>query len=119
MQLAWADGESFTVEEKAELDDEAIAERIVGAITANPGIGWTRVEEQTTGIGKERRRTVRDTLLRAGKIANVVKESGERVVIDTCPERRPARLYLGNDPTIRHLRRESGADGAQTAPAQG
>jgi AAA domain len=118
--LVWADGEGFTVEEKPELDDEAIAEKIVAAVTAEPGVRWTRVEEQTPGMAKERRRAVRDGLLRAGKIVNLAKdETGELVALNRCPERKPARLYLGADPAIRHLRPDPGADEAQSAPPGG
>jgi hypothetical protein len=68
----------------------------------------------------KRRRAVRDGLLRDGRIANVVKaENGELVRIDHCPERRPARLYLADDPTISHLRPDPAADGPQTAAASG
>lgn len=120
LQLAWADGEGFTVEEKPELDDDTIAEQLIAVITGNPGVGWTRVEEQTPGMARGRRKTVRDELLRAGTVVNIVKdENGELVALDHCPERRPARLYLADDPTIRHLRPDPGADGAQTAPAGG
>jgi AAA domain len=119
LHLLWADGERFTVDEKAELDDDAIAELILAAITANPGLGWTKVEKETRGMGDERRRAVRDDLLRAGTIANVVKENGERVILDHCPERRPASLFLADDPTIRHLRRSPAADGPQPAAGSG
>ena len=120
LNLTWAEGEGFAVEDKPELDDDAIAEQILAAVEAEPGGGWTRVEEQTPGMAKARRRAVRDRLLRAGHIANVVKgEGGELERLDYCPERRQARLYLGDDPTNRHLRPGPGADGAQIAPPGG
>jgi hypothetical protein len=63
---------------------------------------------------------VRDDLLRSGKLVNVVtNEAGEKVLLDHCPERRPARLYPADDPTIRHLRPDPGAGAAQAAPAGG
>ena len=69
-----------------------------------------------TGNGRGRRKAVRDELLRVRTIVNVVKdENGNFVALDYCPERRPASLDLGDDPTVRHLNPESGADGAQTA----
>jgi hypothetical protein len=118
--LAWADGESFAVEEKPELDDETIAERILSAISADPGIGWTRVAEQTPGMADKRRRAIRDQLLQAEKIVNVVRaEGGELVALDYCPERRPAKLYPAADPAIRHLRLDPAADEPQTAAATG
>ena len=118
IQLAWAEGESFTVEEKVELDEEAVAEQIVAVIGGDPGTGWSAVERETRGIGDKERRAVRDRLLREGTIVNFVRdESGERVLLDYCPPRRPASLYLADDPTIRHLRRAPAADAPQiTAP---
>lgn len=120
LQLAWADGEGFTVEEKPELDDDTIAERIIEAIAADPGTGWSRVEDATRGMADKRRMAVRDRLLQTGRIVNVVKdEAGELVALDRCPERRPARLYLAHDPTIRHLPRNPAADERQSAAGRG
>jgi hypothetical protein len=120
LQLAWAEGDGFTVEEKPELDDETLADRIIAAIAADPGTGWTRVEEKTPGVARDRRRNVRDVLLKEGVIVNVAKDGdATEVALDHCPERRSARLYLGDDPTIQHLRREPGADAAQIAPPGG
>jgi hypothetical protein len=119
LQLRWAEGEGFGLEEQPELDDAAIAEQILEAISSEPGIGWTRVEETTPGVGRQRRRTIRNALLREGQIVNVAKaESGELLALDHCPERKPARLYRADDPTISHLRPDPGAAEAQTAPAR-
>jgi AAA domain len=119
LHLLWADGERFTVEENVELDDEAIGQLILAAIRENPGTGWTRVEQETRGIRSERRRAVRDDLLRAGTIVNVAKKDGERIILDHCPERRPASLHLADDPTIGHLRPDPDADGTQAASGSG
>lgn len=120
LNLAWAEGEGFAVEEKPELDEEAIAEAIVAAISDEPGIGWTKVAERTPGIRDTRRREVRDGLLQARRIVNVVKdESGERAALNHCPPKRPASLYRADDPTIRHLRPEPDADGTQIASDRG
>jgi len=119
LHLVWAEGERFTVEEKVELDDEAIAERIVAAIAANPGLGATKLDNATRGMSDERRRDVRDDLLRARRIANIVKRDGEQVILDHCPPRKEASFYLADDPTIRHLRRDSAADEPQTGAGSG
>jgi hypothetical protein len=77
------------------------------------------VEKATPGMSVTRRRAVRDGLFRDGRIANVIKaESGELVRIDYIPERRPASLYLADDPTISHLRPERDAGGTQAASDQ-
>jgi hypothetical protein len=116
LQLVWTDGEGFALEDKPELDDEALAEKIMAAVAGNPGTGWTKVEVAIKGVGNERIRAVRDGLLRAGRIVNVVKQDGVEVALDRCPERISARLFPAEDPTITHLCRASGADVAQPAP---
>jgi hypothetical protein len=105
--LLWADGDGFTIEDKPDLDDDALAQMIVDAIAKNPGTGWTRVEEQTPGAGDTRRRQTRDRLLGDGVIVNVAKDAnGQLVAMSECPERKAAHLHLADDPTIRHLRRD-------------
>jgi hypothetical protein len=117
LQLRWTDGEGFALEDKPELDDDAIADLIVAAIGADPGIGATRLDDTIKGIGNDRKRAVRDNLLRAGRIINVVTtRDGADVALDHCPERSRASLYLAEDPAVRHLRQGSGAGPAQTAP---
>jgi AAA domain len=119
LNLAWAEGEGFEVEEKPELDDNTLADQMLAYIGENAGTSWTNVEKATPGVSRQRRRDVRDRLLAGGRIVNVVKEAGQEVAIDHCPERKTSRLYLAGDPSISHLRPASGADEAQTAPARG
>ena len=119
LHLAWTDGEGFAVEDKPELDDETIGEQILAAILENPGTAWGKVEEATPGVNRQRRREVRDGLLVAGEIVNVAKVDGVEVLLTECVERKPTRLFLAGDPTIAHLRPESGAVAAQSAPAGG
>jgi hypothetical protein len=117
LQLIWADGDSFAVEEHEELDDEALAARILDAIATNAGTSWSKVERAIRGIRNDRIRAVRDGLFASRQIANVVKnESRAEELLFEVPERRPSRLYLIEDPTIRHLRPGRGAVGAQAAP---
>jgi hypothetical protein len=115
LALVWADGDSFAIEDKPELDDDAVAQMIVDAIRSDPGTGWAKVEKATPGVGVERRRQVRDGLLRDGMIVNVAKSAnGEQVAMSECPERKAAHLYLASDPIIAHLRRGSDSDAIQT-----
>jgi hypothetical protein len=121
LQLIWADGDAFAIEEREELDDDTLAKQITDVIAQNPGTGWTKVEKATPGVRKDRRRSVRDGLLAASRIVNVVKdEDGSEVLLGHVPERRPSRLYLSDDPTIRHLRpalkRGAGGAGAVRSP---
>jgi hypothetical protein len=119
LHLTWAGGEGFEVEEKLELDDDTLAEQLLEAISQNPGISWTKVEKATPGVGKERRRAIRDGLFAAGAILNVVKKGGVETALRACPERQAARLYLADDPVVHHLRRTSCAVAAQSAPTPG
>jgi hypothetical protein len=116
LHLLWSDGEGFALEDKPELNDETLAEQILALIAESPGTGCTKIEKAITGIGNDRIRAVRDGLLSAGQVVNVVKQDGREVALDHCPERVAAHLFLAEDPTITHLRRPSGADVAQTAP---
>jgi hypothetical protein len=106
--LLWAPGETFTVEEREELDDEAIDEAIVAEVRANPGTGWTRVEEAIPGVRAERKRARRDALLAAGAIVNVRKIDGVETVVAEVPERTRASLYPADDPTLINLRSRTG-----------
>jgi hypothetical protein len=116
LQLVWTDGEGFALrEEPAEKTDDDVAGDILAAIGADPGLGWTRVEERTPGVKAEVRRHVRDGLFAAGRILNVAKHEGELVRFASCPPRRPSALYLVDDPTIQHLRPGPDAAGTQAA----
>lgn len=119
LNLLWTQGESYEVEEKEEFDQETIARLIYEYVKANPGTGWTKVEEATHGIARQRRRDIRDQLLKGRQIVNVVTNEGVETAIDEIPERKPARLFPADDPTILHLRPDHGAGAAQTAPPGG
>jgi hypothetical protein len=115
--LLWTDGEGFAVaapEDK--VTDADVADMIRDAIAADPGTGWTKVEDATPGVGRQDRNAIRDTLLTDGVIVNIAKIDGTETWLDTCPARKPARLFLATDPTIQHLRRDPGAAPAQAAP---
>lgn len=110
LHLRWTDGEGFEVEEKKELDSDAVATLILDAVRADPGTGWSKVEEQIKGTSTAKKRAVRDRLFATGELVNVTKDG----VLWKLEERKQARLYVADDPAIQHLRREPGADGAQT-----
>jgi AAA domain len=114
LQLRWTEGEGFEVEEKPELDDAAIAEKILVAVGESPGKSWSKVEDATPGVGRKRRMDVRDGLFRSGRLVNVVKRDGALVALAECPERVASHLYQADDPSISHLLPEPGADGEQT-----
>jgi hypothetical protein len=119
LSLTWTEGEGFAVDEKPELDDNAIADLLLAHVGENLGTSWTRVEEATPGVNRQRRREVRDRLFAGQRLVNVVKEDGQEKAIYECPERKPSRLYLADDPAIAHLRPAPGAAAAQSAPGRG
>jgi KaiC/GvpD/RAD55 family RecA-like ATPase len=88
LNLLWTEGEGFAVEDKPELDDAAIAEAILAYVREHAGTGWGKVEEAVRGVGNTTLREVRDGLLSAWKLVNVVK--GE--ALDHIPERTAASL---------------------------
>lgn len=120
LQLVWAEGDSFEVEEKEELDEKAVAEQIVAFIGANPGTAWGKVEKATPGINRQTRMGIRDGLFAAGRIVNVRRKKGEpEVALAHLEEATAAHLFLADDPSISHLLPRPGAVGEQTAPAWG
>jgi hypothetical protein len=109
-ELDWAEGESFTRREKEELDEEALTERILELVDENDGPGWTQVSESITGASNEEKKKARDRALATGKLVNRNKDDE---LLDHVEARKQTRLYRADDPTISHLRRDSGAVAAQ------
>jgi hypothetical protein len=119
LNLTWAVGESFAVEEKQELEDDTLANQIVSFVHEHPGTGWTKVEEATPGVNAERRRGIRDRLLGDGQLVNLVKLEGVETLLDHCEERKTAHLYDAADPVIAHLRPDPDAVQTQSASPSG
>jgi hypothetical protein len=112
LELAWADGDGFTLKDKP--DDEQTAEMIVAFVAQHPGTGWGKVEDATPGIARQARNNLRDTLLRDGALVNIAKDEGGRdVLLDHVREGHRARLYLPSDQPLR----EAGADAERIALA--
>jgi len=102
--LLWTGNGEFAFDEKPELTNEAIAERIIQAVRDNPGAGWGKVEAAVPGIRADRRRAIRDRLLSEGRIVNVVKVDGKRRVLNAVLQGRPSSFYLPIDPVVLTLR---------------
>jgi hypothetical protein len=118
LELVWADGEGFTVDEKPELDDEHAAEMILTFISENGGTSWGRVEKalKGKGAGADRLRDVRDGRLAAGDLVNRKgDELLDHIEKSDVGKAMPCRLYVADDPDIAHLSRASGSVPAQTA----
>jgi AAA domain len=83
-QLAWADGETFTVEAKPELTEETMLDALVEAVRANPGASWTKIRDSRNPDGTKRVRgnltelqALRDRLLETGVLVNVAAREGQ------------------------------------------
>jgi hypothetical protein len=119
LSLTWTDGEGFAVETKDETTDEDVAERLLAAISDNPGTSWTRVEEATPGVQAQRRRQIRDRLFADREIVNIAKIDGADRWLWECPPNKRSNLYPADDPTIQHLRPDRDAAGTRSASATG
>jgi hypothetical protein len=100
--LAWADDESFTVEEREEITDATIADGILEAVRECPGGSWTKIRDfqkdgkkLVRGNDGEKAR-VRDRLLRDGEIWN------------TSPREGHFSLWLPDDPASSHANVSTG-----------
>jgi len=109
LQLAWAEGEGFTVVDDPERDDETIADEILAAAGANPGGSWTEIEKSVAGKGETLRR-IRDRLL-----------AGDRLVNEGTETR--MKLWRGDDParppTLTDTRPEGDGVGTRSPSAPG
>lgn len=121
LTLLWSEGDSFTIEEKEELDDHAAAERIVEAIAERAGTTWGPVEKATKGIARDRRNALRDELLRVGRIVNVRRgKKGEPDVVENRLEQgSKACLYVADHDDVQLLRSFSGAAEKSSPPTGG
>lgn len=119
MQLLWADGDGFTLEEKSEVDDETIADAIRTYVREHAGTGWGNVRKTIKGIGNDRIDAVRSGLFAARELVNVQKVDGVETATYEVRERRSARLFLADDPAVTHLCQASGTAPAQSVPLCG
>src|SRR5215203_2545992 len=52
--LLWADGYSFAVEEREDVTDETIADRLLGAALEHAGATWNTIDKATAGKGEDK-----------------------------------------------------------------
>jgi len=76
LQLAWTEDEGFEVEDKPELDDEAIADLILNVVRASGGASWNMIDEKTSGAKATRKRAIRDRLLAGGRLIDTGGKAG-------------------------------------------
>ena len=104
IKTVWSEGEGFTVMHETVLEDETVEDEILAAVRDNPGCAWGKVEKAVPGVGAERRREVRDRLLREGRLVNVGKVAGELLILTYVQKDTPARLYPPGHPELDNLR---------------
>lgn len=93
--LRWADGETYTLEDKPEVTHDTIRENIIVAVGLEPGGSWTKIRdlhdnngERVIRGGAEDVKTVRDELIASGVVVNQ-------------PQRKDGfNLWLADDPTL-------------------
>jgi hypothetical protein len=75
MHLAWAEGESFTIEQREEVTEATMADQMLAAALELPGGSWSKIRDRVTGNGSEAA-TVRDRLLSEGLLVNTAARHG-------------------------------------------
>jgi AAA domain len=111
LELLWAEGEGFVVEEREKKDDATVRAEILDHVQQNPGTGWKKVED--AGIaGRAKCVEIREALFAAGELVNLTKDGEPLTKLE---DRKQARLYVADDPAVHHLGRDSGPDAAQTS----
>lgn len=94
LNLTWAEGESFSVDDQPDRDDNTTADAIRAVVRANGGCSWNTVEK-AGGVGYiAHARRVRDRLLQAGDLIDANAEKATRVMAlwDADDPLRPVRL---------------------------
>jgi hypothetical protein len=118
LELMWAPGDAFTIDEQPDRSDEEISNRILDHIQEHPGAGSTALEKAVGG-NAARCRQIRDGLFHARLIVNVAKVDGVDRWLFECKPAKAAHLYRIDNPTIQHLRPDSDAVGTQSGRQAG
>ena len=69
MTLAWAPGKSFTVDDRAPVTADTMADAILAAVRDQPGVSWTTIRKLVKGNADEAAK-VRDRLIADGRLVN-------------------------------------------------
>jgi hypothetical protein len=110
LELTWAPGEGFEVEDKDIRDDETVKVELLDYVRQHPGTSWTPARDSLEGVGKEQSVVLRDALLVAGELVNLGKDGKPRSTVEP---RTPSRLYTADDPALLHLGQTRGPGPAQ------
>jgi hypothetical protein len=83
--LLWADGDSFTVEEREEITEDTMHEEMLAAVRELSGGSWSRIRPKVRGNDGEKA-AVRDRLIQDGTLVNTATREGQ------------FRLWVADDP---------------------
>ncbi len=74
--LLWADGESFTVDEREAVTASTMVDEILAAVLESPGASWTKLRPRVRGNETEKA-AVRDRLIADGLLVNQTAREGQ------------------------------------------
>ena len=77
MHLAWAEGETFTLEEREEVTDAVMIDRLLTAVREAAGNSWTNIRSNVKGCNGTALMAVRDRLLIEGQLVNAATAEGQ------------------------------------------
>lgn len=104
--LVWAENESYLVEDKQELTDDAIADAILEATRENGGKSWDPIERAVNGQAG-RKREIRDRLLADGRLVNTSLTEGR------------FKLFASDDPLLLTIRPDPDGTGTDSPSSTG
>lgn len=104
--LLWADGDSFTVEEREEITEATMVDELLAAVRELPGGSWTKIRPQVRGNDADKA-TLRDRLISDGVLVNVAAREGHFT------------LWLAEDPAAPRAELSTGLARASAASPEG
>jgi len=73
--LVWADGDTYTVEEREEITEETMVDEILEAVREDGGASWSKIRPKVRGNDGEKA-DARDRLIRGGQLVNTAAREG-------------------------------------------
>jgi hypothetical protein len=104
--LLWADGDSFTVEEREEITEASMADELLAAVRELPGGSWTKIRPAVRGNDADKA-SLRDRLLSDG------------VLVNTAPREGQFSLWVADDPAAPRADLSTGLARASAASPDG
>jgi hypothetical protein len=109
-QLLWADGDTFSVEEREEITTDSMTEGLLEAVRLLPGGSWSKIrdlrrdgEKVARGNGEELA-AIRDRLIHEGRLVNSAAREGQ------------FSLWVADDPAAPRSDARTGLERASSTP---